>query len=438
MEAAKKVADLKPADYNPRVITDEQLLALKSAMQAFGDLSGIVVNIRTGNIVGGHQRIKAFDDSWIIHAKAYTDDVGTVKAGYIETEYGRWSYREVDWDEDKEKSANIAANKHGGDWDKIILAELLADLPPEYRELTGFSAEETSKLIDQLDPHIDEDDDIAPEAPQQPITQVGDIYELGNHRLMVGDSTNFEHVEKLMNGQKAEMVWTDPPYNVDYEGKNGLKIENDNMDKDQFYQFLYDAFVNMNTVLQEGGAAYIAHADSEGRNFRNAFEDAGFDMKQCIIWVKNSMVLGRQDYQWQHEPILYGWKPGAPHRWYGEFNKKTVLDEEQDIKKLNKNQLVALVNKYRNSENTSVVREAKPKTNDSHPTMKPVELIMHFLKNSSKANDIVLDLFGGSGSTLMAAENTGRKCYTMELDPKYADVIITRWEKKTGSKAQKI
>lgn len=434
----KKISDLKPASYNPRTISDSQLKSLKQAMQKFGDLSGIVVNKRTGNIVGGHQRVKTFSKDDKVHTEPYTDDVGTIAAGYVETSYGRWTYREVDWDEDKERAANVAANKHGGEWESKLLAELLQELPPEYRELTGFSEKEISKLIDTLNTELDPEDDEVPSLPSKPKSKLGDIYQLGGHRLMCGDATSLEDVEKLMDGAKADMTWTDPPYNVDYEGANGLKIQNDNMEKDKFYQFLYDAFVNMNTVLQEGGAAYIAHADSEGRNFFAAFEDSGFLMKQCIVWVKNSMVLGRQDYQGQHEPILYGWKDGAKHNWYGDFNKKTVIDDDTDLRKLDKKKLMAIINDYRNKENSTVVRVDKPSSSKEHPTMKPIELIAHFIRNSSKADDVVLDLFGGSGSTLMASEHLNRKCYTMELDPKYVDVIITRWEKKTGEKAIKL
>ena len=252
-----------------------------------------------------------------------------------------------------------------------------------------------------------EDDNFEIELPEEPKAKKGDIYQLGNHRLMCGDSTSIDDVEKLMNGNKADMLLTDPPYNVDYEGKtkDKLKIKNDSMDNDSFRQFLRDAFTSADTVMKQGAVFYIWHADSEGYNFRGACFDIGWKVRQCIIWNKNCMVMGRQDYQWKHEPCLYGWKDGASHLWASDRKQTTVIDM------------------------------AKPVKSDLHPTMKPVALFDYQIKNNTKGGDIVLDLFGGSGTTIMACEQNNRIAYSMEFDPHYVDVIIARWEKFTGQKA---
>lgn len=222
---------------------------------------------------------------------------------------------------------------------------------------------------------------------------------------MCGDSTQKDDVMHLMNGQKADMLLTDPPYNVDYEGVAG-KIENDNMNETEFYNFLLDAFRNMNEIAKEGCTFYSFHADTEGLNFRRAFKEAGFKLAQCLVWVKNTFVMGRQDYQWKHEPILYGWKEGSAHYFVDDRSQSTVLEFD------------------------------KPIRNAEHPTMKPIDLLVYLIKNSSKENDLIVDLFAGSGSSIVAAEETKRICYTMELDPKYCDVVVKRWETLTGQKAK--
>lgn len=238
-------------------------------------------------------------------------------------------------------------------------------------------------------------------------TQLGDLWKMGEHRLLVGDSLALESWDRLMQEDRADCVWTDPPYNVDYEGTAG-KIQNDSMSDEKFFEFLRTAFSNCVTFSKEGAGFYIAHADSEGLNFRRAVKESGWDLKQCLIWVKSSLVMGRQDYQWRHEPILYGWKPGAAHSWYGERDKTTVLEFD------------------------------KPKKNDIHPTMKPVELIEHCLLNSSTIGDVVVDPFAGSGSTIMACDKLKRCARAIELDPKFASAILTRWEAASGLKAELI
>ena len=249
-----------------------------------------------------------------------------------------------------------------------------------------------------------EDDDFEPELPDKPITQKGDIWLLGKHRLMCGDSTDKNDMAVLMDGKKANLIVTDPPYNVDYVGKtkDALKIENDKMDNDSFYNFLFDAYSRMYEVAQDGASIYVFHADSEGLNFRKAMIESGFKLSQCCIWAKQAVVMGRQDYHWQHEPILVGWKPTGKHYWNSDRKQTTLWQFD------------------------------RPFRNEYHPTMKPVSLISYPIKNSSKIGDLVLDSFGGSGSTLIACQETDRICYAMELDEKYCDVIVNRYIEKMG------
>lgn len=258
--------------------------------------------------------------------------------------------------------------------------------------------------------NVEEDDFDEEKDPVEAKVKLGEIWQMGNHRLMCGDSTKYSHIAKLMNGELADLWLTDPPYNVDYEGKtkDRLTIKNDNKDDASFRAFLIDAFTAANEHMKNGAAFYIWHADSEGFNFRYAAREAELTTKQCLIWNKNSMVLGRQDFQWKHEPCLYGWKPGAPHRWYSDRKQTTVLNFD------------------------------RPLRNEEHPTMKPVPLFGYLVQCSSKQDDIVLDTFGGSGTTIVACEQLQRKGRCMELDPHYCDVIIARWEKMTGQKAVKV
>jgi site-specific DNA-methyltransferase (adenine-specific) len=276
-------------------------------------------------------------------------------------------------------------------------------------EMTGYTEDDLNELLENIIDEIDMDievveDDFEVELPEEPKANYGDIYRLGNHRLMCGDSTNADDVYTLMDGEKCNLLITDPPYNVNYEGTAG-KIQNDNMNDESFRLFLSDAIKCADNVMNPGAAFYIWHADSEGYNFRGACKDNGWKVRQCLIWRKNTFVLGRQDYQWQHEPCLYGWKEGASHFWNSDRSQTTVLEFD------------------------------KPSRNEEHPTMKPVDLISYQIKNSTKQGCVVLDLFGGSGTTLIACEQLKRNCYMMELDPRYVDVIIDRWEKLTGEKA---
>lgn len=287
--------------------------------------------------------------------------------------------------------------------DEMLAIELgeLAEIDFDMMEF-GFEIEEEKEVIE------DEAFDTTP--PEEPTSKLGDIYQLGRHRLMVGDSTDCEQVKALMGEQQADLLLTDPPYNVAYQGKteDALTIENDSKSAADFHLFLVDVFEAAKSVMKKGAAFYCWYASSEVVNFHTSIEETGFMVKQELIWNKNSMVLGRQDYQWKHEPCLYGWLEGASHSWYSGRNQTTVLNFD------------------------------KPQRNGDHPTMKPVALFDYQMQNSSKQGDIVLDLFGGSGTTMVAAEQNGRNAYLMEFDPRYADVIIRRWEELTGEKAVKI
>ena len=285
------------------------------------------------------------------------------------------------------------------EWDFDLLADQVTEI-----DWSDFDIDWSILEIDEEPQEIVEDE--MPEVPEEPKAKVGDIYELGCHRLICGDSTNSEVIKRLMDGAKADILITDPPYNVDYEGKtkDALKIQNDKMDNDSFRQFLVDAFTSANEVMRGGAVFYIWHADSEGYNFRGACNDVGWKVRECLIWNKNCMVMGRQDYQWKHEPCLYGWKDGASHVWASDRKQTTVLDF------------------------------ARPNRNDIHPTMKPVALFAYQIKNNTYKGDAVLDTFGGSGSTLIACEQLGRKCFMCELDEHYVDVIVKRYIDFTNNK----
>lgn len=413
----RNVADLIPYVRNSRTHSDEQVAQIASSIKEFGFLNPIIIDGDNG-IIAGHGRVMAAQ-------KLGIKELPCIEASHL-TDAQRKAYIIAD---------NKLALNAG--WDDDMLRIELAELEELGfdLELTGFSLDEIDALqIEEIEEGLTDEDDV-PEVMDDPVTKHGDIWLLGNHRVMCGDSTIIDDVDRLMGGNKADMVWTDPPYNVDYEGGTGMKIQNDAMDDGSFRQFLIDAFVAAYAVTKAGRPIYVAHADLEGENFRVAVRESGFLVKQCLIWVKNSMTMGRQDYQSQHEPILYGWKPGEAHKWYGEFNKKTVIDDDVDVKRLDKKELVALVNKLRNSKSTTVIREDKPHRNDIHPTMKPVALVGGMILNSSRPEDIVLDLFGGGGATLIACEKHNRNARLMELDPKYCDVIIKRWQDYTGKEA---
>ena len=382
------VEALIPYAKNSRTHSDAQVAQIAASIKEFGWTNPILVD-GTKGIIAGHGRLMA------------ARKLGLVKVPVIELK---------DMTESQKKAYVIADNQlaMNAGWDIELLKIEVADLNEDGfdLELLGFD----NKMLDSLlEPEVKEgltDEDQVPEVPKEPKTKLGDVYILGEHRLMCGDSTSIESVEKLTDGL-VDILVTDPPYNVNYEGatKDKLKIMNDSMDDSTFRQFLRDAFVAADAVMKQGAVYYIWHADSEGYNFRGACRDAGWTVRQTLIWAKDSMVMGRQDYHWKHEPCLYGWKDGAAHLWASDRKQTTIIECK------------------------------KPRVNDIHPTMKPVELMEYQILNNTKGQDVVLDLFGGSGSTLIACEKTGRKARLMELDPKYCDVIVKRWEDFTGKQA---
>lgn len=363
-----KTSDLIDYKNNPRK-NDKAVEAVANSINSFGFKVPVIID-KNNVLVCGHTRVKAAK-------KLGIEEIPVIIAD--------------DLNEDQIKAFRIADNKTAelADWDMDKLAEELKLIEMDMEQ---FGFDDLEKLLDR---DVLEDD-FKEELPEIAYSKKGDVFVFGKHRLMCGDSTKSEDVEKLMNGTKADMIFTDPPYNVDYEGSTGMKIQNDKQSDEDFYNFLLNAFKNMHESVKLGGAIYVCHADSEGVNFRNAFKAAGFKLAECLIWVKNSLVLGRQDYQWRHEPILYGWKEGAGHYFINDRSQDTIWEYN------------------------------KPKVNDLHPTMKPLELVGRAIKNSSKNGEIVIDLFGGSGSTMIAAEQINRVAYLMELDEKYTDVIVKR------------
>lgn len=305
--------------------------------------------------------------------------------------------------------------------------------------MTGFSIEELNEIFNDTLEATEDGFDVEKELEkiEDPVTQHGDVWILGRHRLVCGDSTNQDDVKVLMNDKKADMILTDPPYNVNIENSQGMKIKNDNMDNNSFREFLTKSFKNLSEMLKPGGTFYIWFASKEHINFEMALIENGLKVRQELIWNKNMFILGNQDYQWKHEPCLYGWKEGATHYFTDDRTQATVIeDKHQDFKKMKKEDLIKILEDiYADKVSTTVIEENKPTVNDLHPTMKPIKLLSKLIKNSSKIDECILDLFGGSGSTLIAAEQIKRSCCMMELDPKYCDVIIKRWENLTGERA---
>ena len=374
-----KLEEIKPYPNNPRV-NEGAVESLANIIKELGFRNPILLN-KDYVIIEGHTRWEA------------CKRLGMEKIPCI---------IENDLSEEQEKALRIADNKVAeiAEWDEDklkvemkLLQEAGFDL-----SLLAFHDDELDALLGGETNLVGETEpDAAPEVPDVAVSRAGEIYELGPHRLLCGDSTKAEDVKKLVGEDEIDLWLTDPPYNVAYEGSNGLTIKNDSMEDTKFREFLRTAFMHAEKALKPGGPFYIFHADSEGYNFRGACHDVGLRVRQCLVWKKNALVLGRQDYQWIHEPCLYGWKDGAGHEWFGDRSQTTVMEFQ------------------------------KPKKNDVHPTMKPTEMLVYLIRNSSQRGNIVLDTFGGSGSTLIACEQTSRVCRTMELDPKYCDVIRRRW-----------
>ena len=377
--------ELKPAAYNPRKKLkkgDKEYEKIKKSLLKFGYVDPIIVN-EDLTVIGGHQRLTVLKDL----------DYETAKCVI------------VDLPKEDGKALNIALNKITGQWDEALLADLLLDLQESdfNLDLTGFEPPEIDDILSNVhDKELSEDEfDVEEELKKPTVSRHGDIWQLGKHRVICGDSTKAETYKQLLDDRKANLVVTDPPYNVDVEETAG-KILNDNMSDGDFYQFLRSMFTQVENHMETDASIYVFHADTEGLNFRKAFKDAGFYLSGCCIWKKNSLVLGRSPYQWQHEPCLYGWKKKGKHQWFSDRKQTTIWEYD------------------------------RPKSSKDHPTMKPIQLMAYPIQNSSMRGTIVLDPFLGSGSTLIAADQTGRVCYGIELDEKFVDVIVKRYIEVTG------
>ena len=378
------IQKLVPYINNARTHSPEQIKKLRSSLREFGFINPVIID-RDYGVIAGHGRILAAKEEGI-------KEVPCIFADHLT--------------EAQKKAYIIADNRMAMDagWDEELLrVEIEALQGMDFDPLlTGFDEKELAALFDDGAEAKDDDFDVDEELEKPVFSKTGDVWTLGRHRLVCGDSTKAETYETLMQGKKANLVVTDPPYNANYEGSAG-KIKNDNMAAEKFYQFLLDAFTNMEKVMAEDASIYVFHADTEGLNFRRAFTDAGFYLSGCCIWKKPSLVLGRSPYQWQHEPVLYGWKKNGKHQWYSDRKQTTIWEFE------------------------------KPRKNADHPTMKPIPLLAYPIINSSMSNTLILDPFGGSGSTLIACEQTDRSCCTIELDEKYCDVIVKRYVELKGS-----
>ena len=377
--------ELKPAAYNPRKKLkkgDKEYEKIKQSLLKFGYVDPIIVN-EDLTVIGGHQRLTVLKDL----------DYETAKCVIVKLS------------KEDEKALNIALNKITGQWDDALLADLLLDLQESdfNLDLTGFEPPEIDNILSNVhDKELSEDKfDVEEELKKPTVSRRGDIWQLGKHRVICGDSTKSETYDQLLGDKKANLVVTDPPYNVDVEETAG-KILNDNMSDRDFYQFLLSMFTQVENHMEDDASIYVFHADTEGLNFRKAFKDAGFYLSGCCIWKKNSLVLGRSPYQWQHEPCLYGWKKKGKHQWFSDRKQTTIWEYD------------------------------RPKSSKDHPTMKPIQLMAYPIQNSSMRGTIVLDPFLGSGSTLIAADQTGRVCYGIELDEKFVDVIVKRYIEVTG------
>ena len=383
-----EINKLVPYVNNARTHSPEQINKLRSSLREFGFINPVIIDKDYG-IIAGHGRVIAAREEGIDKAPCVFVDHLT---------------------EAQKKAYIIADNRMALDagWDEELLRVEIEALQAEAFDvsLTGFDEKEITDLFKDTQAEVKDDDyDLTAALEKAAFVKKGDVWVVGRHRLVCGDATNAEDVDKLCNSKRVNLILTDPPYGVSFKSSSGLTIQNDSMKNEEFYSFLLAAFKNMVSHLEPGGSAYVFHADTEGLNFRRAFIDAGLHLAGCCIWVKNSLVLGRSDYQWQHEPVLYGFLKNGKHQWYSDRKQTTIWNFD------------------------------KPKRNENHPTSKPLDLLSHPLKNSTQENAIVLDTFGGSGSTLMACEQTNRICYTMELDEKYASVILRRYVADTGDGA---
>lgn len=409
------INEITPYENNAKIHTEEQIEQIKKSIEEFGMNDPIGIWGKDNIIIEGHGRLMALQE-----------------LGWTEVPVIRLD----DLTDDQRKAYTLIHNQ------TTMNTGFNIDILNE--ELQSIDLDTSFYGFDEIEePEIDiQDDDFDIEDIEpivEPKSKRGEIYKLGNHYLMCGDSTNPDDVDKLMNGAVADLVVTDPPYNVAISNSQGMTIENYDMSDENFKEFLNKSFYNLNKNLKEGGAFYVWLASKEHINFETALNNNGLYVRQSLIWVKQHFNLGRQDYKWKHEPCLYGWKDGASHYFIDEFNHSTVFEDKIDFDSLKKEEAIQMLKDiYEDGISTTVIHEDKPTMNDLHPTMKPLRLLARLIRNSSKENEKVLDLFGGSGSTLITCEQLNRQCYMMEYDPVYADVIIDRWETLTGKKAVKV
>lgn len=434
-----EIGGVRPHPRNSRLHSDEQVRDIAASIARFGWTVPLLID-EEGVLMAGHGRLLAAQLRGEEHVPCVR------KSGLTEAE---------------KRAYVIADNKlaQGSEWDEALLRMELRDLMVQDFDVgvIGFGDDELSQLLmqsstgDQEEVGAWTEDDQVPALPDVPVTCRGDVWVLGRHRLMCGDSCSVDDMQRLVDGGKLDLWLTDPPYNVNYQGGTGdkLKILNDSMSDEQFRRFLVAAYGAADAVMKPGAAFYVWHADSEGYNFRGAARDVGWQVRQCLVWRKNQLVMGRQDYHWQHEPCLYGWKSGAAHRWFGGRKQTTVrdlagagdsalvrLDDGRYQLNVEGRSFLLAGDAVAEVLTPSVFDESKPKRNESHPTMKPVSLFEHQVLNSSAVSDVVADSFGGSGTTLIACQKVGRVGRLMELDPKYCDVIVRRWQEYVGREAQ--
>lgn len=422
------VSVLVPYAQNSRTHSNEQIDQISASIKEFGFTNPILID-ENGGIIAGHGRVMAAKSMGL-------KQVPCLRLAHLS--------------ENQKRAYVIADNKLAlnAGWDETVLKLELQALMDDGFDLglTGFSFDEFKDIKSEDESGgLTEADDV-PDIPEKPVSKLGDVWQLGGHRVMCGDSTSMAAFSQLMGEDKADIMFTDPPYNVAYNSKLAGSIKNDDMGNDEFKKFLLGFYTCAFNVMKPGASAYIFHADTEGLNFRAAFTEAGFKLSGCLIWQKDSLVLGRSDFQWQHEPCLYGWKPGASHRWFGgrkettiiKYGNKSPIRKREDgnwVVEVGDSILVVSGDARIEEFPSSVIFHEKPRRSENHPTMKPVTLVEKFLRFSARASDIVIDAFGGSGSTLIAAERSGMKARLMELDDKYVDVIINRWQDFTGKTA---
>lgn len=398
-----KVGEIKPNPNNPRVIKDDKFKKLVKSIQEFPQMLNIRPIVVNDDMIvlGGNMRLKACKEAAI-------KEIPIIKASELT--------------EEQQREFIIKDNIGFGEWDWEMIANEW-----DAEQLTDWGMDIPEFVNEEVITEVEEDDFNIPEGDIKTDIVIGDLFEIGDHKLLCGSSTETDTWSRLFGDKLCDMVMTDPPYNVNYEGGTGLKIMNDQMTNESFYQFLYDFYTSLGSYTKPGGAWYVWHADSEGANFRKAFKDSGLLLKQCLIWVKNALVMGRQDYHWKHEPCLYGWKEGAAHYFTDDRTKTTVIEDVIDFKKLSKKELLELLKEITSDkQKTTIIHCDKPSKNDVHPTMKPIKLLAPLIQNSSKIGELIADGFLGSGSTMVAAHQINRKCYGMELDPKYCQVIVDR------------